>query len=283
MCGDAVSSVGHVCTDFGRAVHEFRDKGGQDLLGPGERALGADEPVGLLQRRVAPKGPRVHLSRAMSVSVVRYDGTYSDARGREVIALLNDGDTLRTTIRDIEFSGPDFDGMTPVDDSINLAEFTLHHSELCACLFAFDISIPVIIQGSEVSGILYVDLELGAPTPNGGIDRERLGLSLEYGEHRVGSSGGNGYFEDAFAEIARQLPQSVFIKACINCLFSDYSPLGHGLYGGMMCFRNIKAEYLQVKSKRDFFSVLGRQDRFVQETYLCSEFSRRIPGTGYRG
>jgi hypothetical protein len=52
------------------------------------------------------------------LSVVRYQGTYSDARGWEVIAFLNDGKTLRNTIRGIEFSGPDFDGMSPVNGSI---------------------------------------------------------------------------------------------------------------------------------------------------------------------
>ncbi|MCE9532807.1 MAG: hypothetical protein K8T89_17050 [Planctomycetes bacterium] len=51
----------------------------------------------------------------------------------------------------------------------------------------------------------------------------------------------------------------------------------------MMCFRNLKAEYLKVTTKKEFWSVHGRQDRFVQETYLCPEFERRIPGTGYRG
>ena len=80
-----------------------------------------------------------------------------------------------------------------------------------------------------------------------------------------------------------QLPEAVFIKACINCLYSDYSLYGHGLFGCMMCFRNLKADYLKVTTKKDFWSVHGRQDRFVQETYLCPEFERRIPGTGYRG
>ena len=215
----------------------------------------------------------------MRVSVVRYQGTYSDARGREIIAFLNDGKTLRTTIRGVEFSGPDFDGMSPVSGGIDLMGFTLNRGELCACLLAFDVPVPVIVQGSEVSGVLCVQLELGAPAPNGGIDRVRLVIVLEYDEHRVASSGSSGgFFCDELADIERQLPESVYIKACINCLFSGYSPGGHGLYGGMMCFRNIKSEYLQVKSKRDFFSVVGRKDRFVQETYLCSEFSRRIPG-----
>lgn len=79
------------------------------------------------------------------------------------------------------------------------------------------------------------------------------------------------------------MPEGVFIKACINCRYSDYSPYGHGLFGCMTCFRNIKAEYLKVTTKQEFWSLHGRQDRFVQETYLCGEFERRIPGTGYRG
>jgi hypothetical protein len=84
-----------------------------------------------------------------------------------------------------------------------------------------------------------------------------LQLTLEYGDDRVASSGTSGWFEDELAQVQRQLPQSVFIKACINCLFSDYSPSGHGLYGQMMCFRNIKTEYLQVKSKQDSSRFTG--------------------------
>src|SRR5262249_58882719 len=128
----------------------------------------------------------------MRVSVVRYQGTYSDARGREVITFVNDGKTLRTTIRGVEFSGPDFDSMSPVNGSIGLMGFTLHRGDLCACLLAFNVPVPVIAQGSEVSGVLCVQLELGAPAPNGGIDREGLVIVFEYDEHRVASSGSSG-------------------------------------------------------------------------------------------
>jgi hypothetical protein len=216
------------------------------------------------------------------MSLVRYDGTYSDARGREAIALTNDGATLRVTIRGVEFEGSDFDGLSPVDGSTELAGFTLRRGELCACSFAFDIPIPVIADEVEIAGKLHVELDLGQPAPNGGLDREQLKLTLEYGEHRVASAGSSGWFEDELDDIQRQLPESVFMKACISCLYSDYSPYGHGLFGGMMCFRNIKAEYLQVKSKRDLLWLQGRQDRLVQETYLCPEFARRVRGTGYR-
>jgi hypothetical protein len=237
--------------------------------------------------REIPVGPRdgiVGRVEARKAEIlVRYDGTYTDARGRDAIAFLNDGETLRVTIRGVEFSGPDFDGLSAVDGRAEIAGFSLHRGELCDCSFAFDIPIPVIVQGAEVAGRLHVDLVLGAPAPNGNLDREQLKLMLEYNEQRVASPGNSGWFEDELRDIQKQLSNSVFIKACINCLFSDYSFYGHGLFGGMMCFRNIKSEYLQVKSKRDFFAVHGRQDRYVQETYLCPEFARRVAGTGYRG
>jgi hypothetical protein len=35
---------------------------------------------------------------------------------------------------------------------------------------------------------------------------------------------------------------------CVTCLYSDYSPGGHGLTG-MRCHRDAKVQYLAVKSK----------------------------------
>ena len=89
-------------------------------------------------------------------------------------------------------------------------------------------------------------------------------------------------------EIQAKLPDGVFMKACINCAFSDYSPYGHGLFGNMICFRANKAGYLALPSGEDFekdayFAVLETVSEMVQETHLCPEFQRRAPGMGYRG
>jgi hypothetical protein len=218
------------------------------------------------------------------MSLARYYGTYSDSRGSDVIDFLNDGETLRVTIRGVEFAGNDFDGLSPVGRDAVLEGFTLSHfAELCACSFAFEIPIPVISEGGEVLAKLHVDLELGAPRSNGGISKLLLKSTLEYGRHRVVSSGrSGGFFDQELTEIQRQMPQSAFIKSCINCLFSGYAPGGHPLFGGMMCFRNIKDEYLQVKSKQDFFALSQPRERLVQETYLCPEFSTRTSAAGDR-
>ena len=73
------------------------------------------------------------------------------------------------------------------------------------------------------------------------------------------------------------------MKACINCSFSDYSPGGHDGFGTLLCFRDNKDAYLAVKGKRDLFQLMHKMTECVQETYLCPEFQRRVPGAGYRG
>jgi hypothetical protein len=214
----------------------------------------------------------------------RYPATYVDARGFETTTIENDGETLRLTLRGVEFAGRDFDSLEPVGTALDPAwGFTLSQGDLCSCRIECRIPVPVQDHGTLRDGVLLVELVLGDPTPNGGIDREELRIVLEYDGRRFIGPGTSGWFEDELLGIQAQLPEGIFIKACINCLYSDYSPYGHGLFGGMMCFRNLKTEYLRVTTKKEFWSVHGRQDRFVQETDLCPEFERRIPGTGYRG
>jgi hypothetical protein len=50
---------------------------------------------------------------------------------------------------------------------------------------------------------------------------------------------------------------------------------------GMQCHRDAKEQYLAVRSKQDYWSVPVTED--VPETYLCPQYQRRVPGTGYRG
>ena len=97
------------------------------------------------------------------------------------------------------------------------------------------------------------------------------------------SRGWSGWFEDQRADIQRQMPEGTYPKAYICCAFSDYSPLGHGLFGWLACFRGNKAGYRSIRTKRNLCDVRGTMTEFVQETFLCPEFERCAPGTGYRG
>ena len=214
----------------------------------------------------------------------RYPAIYADAYGPEQTSISNDGETLTVPIRGVPFTGTDFDALRPPADATaeQLRTFSLHHGVLCACRIRC--SIPVPIGGRmETVGELAIELSLGDPAPPRGLDREALRIALHYGGKAIAGSSSGGWFEDELLSIQSQLPEGVFIKACINCQYSDYGPAGHGMFGGMMCFRNIKAEYVKVRTKRDFWAVHDRFDRWVQETYLCAQFERRKPGTGYRG
>ena len=215
----------------------------------------------------------------------RYPAKYTDTHGTEHTSISNDGETLRVAIRGVEFAGTDFDSLQPIEETPadRLQSFSLHRSELCSCRLEFEMQIPLRDNGRDRTGVLSIDLRLGSPSPNGGLDCEQLLVVLDYDDRRIAGSGESGWFEDELTEIQKQLPDGVYMKACINCLYSDYSPYGHGLFGQMMCFRNLKDEYLRVASKEDFWSVHDRYDRLVQETYLCPDFKRRVPDTGYRG
>ena len=215
---------------------------------------------------------------------MEYPTTYTDAFGSEPTTLVNDGETLRLSLQGVEFVGGDFDSLEPNGAAPEqLKRFTLSQGYLCSCRIECRIPVPIHDHGDQVDGTLLVEVVLGDPAPNGRLDREQLRIVLEYRGLRFAGPGTSGWFEDELLALQAQLPEGVYIKACINCLYSDYSPGGHGFFGGMMCFRNLKAEYLKVTTKLQFWSVHGRQDRLVQETYLCPEFERRIPGTGYRG
>lgn len=214
-----------------------------------------------------------------------YAAKYCDAHGSEQTIIRNDSSTLSMELRGVRFTGSDFDAFEPDQNATSdqMAKFSLHHNSLCSCQIECEIPVAISVHGDPQQATLFVDLTLGDPRPNGGLDREDLSLKIvtDFGEYS--SSGRSGFFEYELLEIQSQLPSGVYIRACINCLYSDYSPCGNGSFGCMMCFKNRKSEYLKVKSKRDFFLIHDQFDRYVQETYLCGEFERRIPGTGYRG
>jgi len=214
-----------------------------------------------------------------------YPTRYKDRFGEVQTTIVNDGRTLTMTARGVRFRGNDFDGLEPQDvsDPAQISSFTLLHGSLCSCVIGADITVAVSTPHGHVDGLLTFELELGEPLPMGRLDRERLKLWLTVNEQTYSSEGKTGWFEDEMLDLQGKLPPSTFMKACINCAFSDYSPAGHGLFGGLACFRGNKAGYRAVSSKKDLFGVWDTKTEFVQETHRCPEFEKRAPGTGYRG
>ena len=91
-------------------------------------------------------------------------------------------------------------------------------------------------------------------------------------------------FEDALIDISRQMKDNYYLKCCLTCQYSDYSPYGNDDFGTMLCYRKHKEDYLKVNSKDEFFEYLdGKDFESRQETYLCGEYEPRRKCEGYRG
>jgi len=217
-------------------------------------------------------------------TVVNYPAVNRDSFGEEKTIIQNDGKTLRMSLRGIEFSGFMFDDFEPrVIDEAKLTSFPLRAGTLCSYQLNCQIPVSVVVFGNLVEGSLQAHIEIGDPTPNGGVDLEQIELTLTVGDKTFKSSGTHGWFDDELLEIQAALPEDMFMKCCHTCAFSDYHPVGYGAFGGLACFRDHKQEYLAIKDKVSLMHFFSKLTENVQETYLCPEFEKRVPGTGYRG
>lgn len=215
----------------------------------------------------------------------KYPTIYRDQFGEEVTTIENNGSFLRMVIRGVEFESSmldDWEAVTPLETT-QLVSFPLRGNELCSYSLDFEMPVPVVVSDRIIQAILRVHFELGKPKPNGAIDREELQLELLVEGQSFKSQGKYGWFEDALREIHEILPAGMFIKSCFSCAYSDYSPAGSGAFGCMACFRNSKQAYLSLKGKAAYFNLQKEIAEYVQETYLCPEFEKRVAGTGYRG
>ncbi len=216
-----------------------------------------------------------------------YPAVYRDRFGEVATTLYNDGKQLSMTLRGVKFTGTSLDDWDPVADvDSSLSQpfmFTRSGKVLCEYTLAFDMPILVVFQAEQLQGTLHVLLTLGAATPNRGTDREILFLTLTVGGSSFASQGKVGWFEDELLDIQRQLPEGMYMQNCFCCAYSDYHPVGSGLFGDLACFRNKKQEYLAVSNKYALMDMWPTHIEDVQETYRCPEFARRKPGAGYRG
>jgi hypothetical protein len=214
-----------------------------------------------------------------------YDAIFEDRRGKEATTIFNDGHELWVSLRGIEFRGKDFDALTPEEANLERARslFALQRGDLCSCRLAWTMPLQLEREAQRFACALFVTLTLGDPLPNGSLTSEALALELKALDATFRSSGKSGWFEDELLDLVRALPNSTQIRSCVTCAFSDYSPLGHGLFGGLACFRGVKDDYVKVVDKPGIFAIWSRLTEFVQETYVCNEFQPRVAGTGYRG
>lgn len=143
--------------------------------------------------------------------------------------------------------------------------------ELCTGRLEF--TIEVSVGDAHQSGHLRVEVDIA-------MNEARLTLTMAA---TVATTAWSGHLERALGQVAPDLGPGRFIRRCFFCQFSDYSYAGQGL-SGMACFRDARQRYLAIRSKRDYMQMYPHAvTEWVDELYVCPEFTPRVPGTGYRG
>lgn len=219
-----------------------------------------------------------------------FPGTYRDRRGEEPIVWRviesriatppghGPRFEVHTTIPGVPCWGFDFDGLEPVDaDDPKRVEVSMSDKtgELTDCVLTGDLPCIVESEGTQVAAAVTFSLDLSVSAQTA---YKNLSLSVAVDGRDI--SVVDDWFEDGTRRLEAQLPEPHQLRCCVTCLYSDYSPGGHGL-SGMACHRDAKEQYLAVRSKTDYWSIPVTED--LLETYVCSEYQRRVPGTGYRG
>lgn len=216
-----------------------------------------------------------------------FPGGYRDEAGYEALTWRVEGSRRReppslgifTTVRGIDLRGTDFDGLEPADPSAVSGKLPLDQAgELTGCVLSGDLPCATAAGGRRRPATISFSLDLrpGTAAPPGPAHTLNLSLALDGITHEAADD----WFEDGVQRLERALPPGAQLVCCLTCLFSDYSPAGHGLTG-IRCHRGAKEQYLAVQSKADYWPVPTTEE--APETYLCEEYQRRIPGTGYRG
>jgi len=222
----------------------------------------------------------------MSMEVLTFPGRYQDQAGSEQIRWRVEGSRryklpsldFYTTIRGVDLWGVDFDGLGPVDPAAAAGRLPLNQfGVLTDCVLSGDLPCTLAVGGERRPETIAFTLDMRP-----GSDRRpgTASLTLALVLDNVPFQVGEDWFEDGVQRLEQALPPGIQLVCCVTCLFSDYSPGGHGLTG-MRCHRGSKEQYLAVRSKADYWPVPVTEE--VPETYLCSEYQRRVPGTGYRG
>jgi hypothetical protein len=225
-----------------------------------------------------------------------FPGTFADRHGSEQITWrvspstrrqppLAMGYEIETMIRGVTLWGHGFDDLEPHDPDRAIAAglpLSRLSGELADCTIKGDLPGTVEVEGQRSPAVITFTLTLLGddrgpehqyPSP------KNLHLSLIVADQRYDVD--DDWFEDGVLQLDKAASRAgVTLVCCFTCLYSDYSPAGHGMLG-MHCHRGARERYLAVRSKRDYWGVPVTED--VMETYLCREWERRVPGTGYRG
>jgi len=201
---------------------------------------------------------------------VDYPLTFEDQCGVVDTICRSDGRELVFSLRGCTFRGQCFDFLD-VDGSdlagLSANQFSFdQYGDVQGC---FTITVPVgIVGGTESSAVVVMSFDYR----NGGNLVGGM-LTVDGAAYQVA---GKDDAESCLIGLQRQLPPGVFLRCCLSCRWSHYTPGGNGDFGDLGCFVDWPGA-ADIASKIDTFHAWDdarRHDQVVrmQETWSCPRF-----------
>jgi hypothetical protein len=205
--------------------------------------------------------------------------SYQDEKGSLYGPTFRFADLIFMKLETIIFSGREFDSMEMFNPEMHgkdvLQRFTFNNKSLCNCTFTWETPINFEHKKVKTHTRLFCELKLGKPAKNGGIEFEKLRLSADLYSKKANSTLKNQDFEEALKDISEKLGPDYKIRSCLFCKYSDYHVAGHGLWGHLRCYKNIKSEFLNAPTKIDFIKIMNNHAAVMYETDICDEFQEK--------
>jgi hypothetical protein len=206
------------------------------------------------------------------------DGSYADSAGVvPVVWTIASSERvgwagrfeITATIRGARVSGAGFESLDCDDRaegiSVNAA------GELDNCTLT--VRVPAAMADGYPDGRLVLEFFVGA-----GRHVPIVKATITVGE-RSYLNQQDEVLEVVLGNLVEQLKPTRW-ECCLTCLLSDYNPGGQQAMG-MRCHRDVRAQYLAITSKAQYWDVPVTEE--VPEFYRCNGYEPRVPGTGYRG
>lgn len=206
----------------------------------------------------------------------KYVVKYKDKFGEEKTEICSDGSTISLTLRGIKFEGDDFDLLEGKvdDDKFEYIKYADGSGDLTNFRMKIIFPIKIFHQTKIITENMAFEIEIGKTNNINKLSPNSVELNTPFGF--FSSKKTVGLFWNSMIEIQNMLPKNTQIKTCFSCTNSDYHPLGGGMFGALLCFKNLQKDFNNASNNLELTNLIdkGWEEGTifnVQETFDCSE------------
>lgn len=206
----------------------------------------------------------------------KYPINYKDKFGKEKTEITTDGSTMYLTMRGIKFKGVDFESLEGAIETNKFQYEMYQDGSGVLTNFRMEIELSVKLHHKNKTVFSKIKFNIGVGNKLK-IETPKDTVELETPFGRFKSQKKIEYFEGSIIEIQKMLPSNTQLIICLSCKYSNYHPVGNGMFGALYCFKQMKNKVANVNNKHDLMNlwteeaVLNNHIFNVHEVFDCAE------------